>query len=384
MPLADELSRDDVLMAIADFASGAVDHRFAASDKFDFLSDDGDRFPPKAIAALATRRRTGVLPGPEEFTGGADSKCFRILRRAGFQVVPKVNLIPFQVGSRYSRKRIGDYLGTIEDTTTGDWATGYHLHRDAKASIDGWWFLLATVGEAARTGHQYRNEWISDTQLQWEGKTNSRRGQPQIDTLLSGDFPVLLFSRDRDRDDFTYHGLATPNKAEDTVPVRIEWGVAALDGSVPPLDDEVAEPDAPVYIPKAEDERVRALRIICARRGQQSFRAKLLDVFGRRCPITGCEVVDVLEAAHIRPYRGPNDNHPSNGLLLRSDVHTLFDLNLIGIEPSTLIVRVDAAVNRSPYDCIDGIKLLDHPRLSQAALLERWQHFLNAHAKEVD
>jgi len=48
----------------------------------------------------------------------------------------------------------------------------------------------------------------------------------------------------------------------------------------------------------------------------------------------------VLEAAHIKPYRGKTDSHLENGLLLRADLHTLFDLNLIGVEPDTLTVRV--------------------------------------------
>ena len=106
-----------------------------------------------------------------------------------------------------------------------------------------------------------------------------------------------------------------------------------------------------------------------ARRGQQEFRLALLNAFGRRCVISGCDVVGVLEAAHIRPYRGTNDNHPSNGLLLRSDIHTLFDLNLLGIEPVTLIVRVHPSVRRVPYDRFDGMKLPDSPRLSHDALL---------------
>ena len=59
-----------------------------------------------------------------------------------------------------------------------------------------------------------------------------------------------------------------------------------------------------------------------------------------RCMVSGCQLVDLLEAAHIRPYRGENDNHPSNGLLLRADLHTLFDLDLLGIDPETLLVRL--------------------------------------------
>ena len=47
-----------------------------------------------------------------------------------------------------------------------------------------------------------------------------------------------------------------------------------------------------------------------------------------KCAVTGCDVPDVLQAAHIFPYMGPETNHPSNGLL-RADIHTLFDLGLI-------------------------------------------------------
>ncbi len=57
--------------------------------------------------------------------------------------------------------------------------------------------------------------------------------------------------------------------------------------------------------------------------------------YEHRCVVTGCTVIAVLEAAHIRPYRRPEDNDVKNGLLLRADIHTLFDLNLLGIEPGT-------------------------------------------------
>jgi hypothetical protein len=51
-------------------------------------------------------------------------------------------------------------------------------------------------------------------------------------------------------------------------------------------------------------------------------------------------VAAVLEAAHIDPYRGEGNNHPGNGLLLRADIHTLFDLNLLGIEPNHLRIEL--------------------------------------------
>jgi putative restriction endonuclease len=90
-----------------------------------------------------------------------------------------------------------------------------------------------------------------------------------------------------------------------------------------------------------EDERIRTFQLINQRRGQQGFRRSLLDAYGRRCSVTGYEAVETLEAAHIVPYRGPVTNHPSNGILLRADMHTLFDLNLIAVDydSRTLLLR---------------------------------------------
>jgi len=56
--------------------------------------------------------------------------------------------------------------------------------------------------------------------------------------------------------------------------------------------------------------------------------------------LTECSVTKAIEACHINPYRGPEDNHPENGLLLRKDLHALFDNNLIGIHPDTLIIHL--------------------------------------------
>jgi hypothetical protein len=56
--------------------------------------------------------------------------------------------------------------------------------------------------------------------------------------------------------------------------------------------------------------------------------------------VTGCEVLAVLEAAHLKPYRREEDNHPANGVLLRADIHTVFDLDLLGIKPATMRIEL--------------------------------------------
>lgn len=81
------------------------------------------------------------------------------------------------------------------------------------------------------------------------------------------------------------------------------------------------------------DSRVRVMRAIAERRGQPVFRARLLEVYGGRCAITGTSAAEVLEAAHVLPYRGEHTNRIDNGLLLRADLHTLFDCLLLWVTP---------------------------------------------------
>ena len=82
----------------------------------------------------------------------------------------------------------------------------------------------------------------------------------------------------------------------------------------------------------SRDGRQKTLASIVRRRGRSAFRQALLEAYARRCAISGCSLTDVLEAAHIVPYNGPQTDHICNGLLLRSDLHTLFDLRKLAIE----------------------------------------------------
>lgn len=105
------------------------------------------------------------------------------------------------------------------------------------------------------------------------------------------------------------------------------------------------------------DARRRVASSIVIRRGQQGFRQSLISAYTGKCAITGCSVIDVLEAAHIYPYRGEQTNHISNGILLRADIHTLFDLGLLRINAVTLTVEMDNRIAHSEYEEIDGKKI---------------------------
>ena len=70
-----------------------------------------------------------------------------------------------------------------------------------------------------------------------------------------------------------------------------------------------------------------------ARLGQGAFRVLVTEAYHKRCAITGERTLPVLEAAHIRPFASEGPNRVSNGLLLRSDLHILFDRGYVTVTP---------------------------------------------------
>lgn len=80
-----------------------------------------------------------------------------------------------------------------------------------------------------------------------------------------------------------------------------------------------------------EGPRYGAEYLTRARLGQGAFRVLVTDAYQRRCAITGEKTLPVLEAAHIQPFAEHGPHLVANGLLLRSDLHTLFDQGYITV-----------------------------------------------------
>lgn len=145
-----------------------------------------------------------------------------------------------------------------------------------------------------------------------------------------------------------------------------------------PTGIPIAFGNLPDYETLASDTRAVVIRAIRARQGRAQFRGSLRQRYGDACMITGCSTIDVVEAAHISPYRGTTDNHPDNGLLLRADLHTLFDLDLLALDPISLVVHVHPRVRDRGYGEIEGLVLRtgDRGRPSEKALRERWVRYV--------
>ena len=110
--------------------------------------------------------------------------------------------------------------------------------------------------------------------------------------------------------------------AHDEVEGRALWNAVqdALRGA---RVDAIAEPAA----------RFGEPTLVLPRLGQGSFRVVVTDAYARRCAVTKERTLPVLDAAHIRPYADGGEHRIDNGLLLRRDLHTLFDLGYLTVTP---------------------------------------------------
>lgn len=160
-----------------------------------------------------------------------------------------------------------------------------------------------------------------------------------------------------------------------------KWNLEKVRAGVIALVEAEAQAWITREIPPIENEcdaRLRTMQSIVLRQGQLSFRNELLEAYEQQCAITGCKVLEVLEAAHIKPYMGDHTNRVDNGLLLRSDLHALFDRRLIWIAPD-FTIQMAPNLKNTEYANLQG-QMLHLPK--EANKHPKKEH-LDSHAQEA-
>jgi len=270
-------------------------------------------------------------------------------------------------GARYWR--VADAISALGGATLSEveaWDTARHPEEplgNARADLE-----HLTVNAPSRVHYDYgRTNWRSDS-----GHPRDRLfklvdpGPPKRTRYVP--FTPAVHGHVDLRKNADGKWVVVPLASDDQARAQAD-GEAAAFMAAPPLDSE-------------HDARVWAMRTVAQRRGQPLFRARMLDAYGSRCAISGCTAVEVLEAAHLLPYRGEHTNRVDNGLLLRADLHTLFDCHLIWITPEhtvavapSLLATDYAALHgqilnlpTSPADRPNPAHLAEHAQRCQARL----------------
>lgn len=134
-------------------------------------------------------------------------------------------------------------------------------------------------------------------------------------------------------------------------------------------------------IPDSDRPRYGTPRLSAPRLGQGAFHVVVMDAYKRHCAITGESTLPTLEAAHILPFAEQGENTASNGMLMRSDFHKLFDVGLVTVTPD-LRIEVSSRIkeewfNGKAYYRLHGKQLRSIPdelALRPSVELLRWHN----------
>lgn len=119
------------------------------------------------------------------------------------------------------------------------------------------------------------------------------------------------------------------------------------------------------------------LRTVKTRVGQPAFRKMLFEKFGYVCAFTGPQQDGALEAAHLYQYADEGKHHEDGGLFLRRNVHPLFDLGLLAINPTTLQIDVDSSIAKfEGYAVLDSKKMqVEVSDTARGWIAQHWEQF---------
>jgi hypothetical protein len=380
------LTREHVLRALAELDAGAA-HSFGEPTGYELLHE-GKRYPPKAAVGLAYRHLAGRILRPDEFSGGeAPGQANHVLRQLGFTVVEKrreVGDAPGEAIGREYDRRMGMWSNLLQAGGPASVAPARLRDLSIYGGAQGIWVDKARTGDlnparggvtvaVLHTGQSYADDLAEDCILYHYPRTRRPSGRDAAEveaTKAAGRLRLPLFV-------ITY---PAPNAGSRDV--RLGW--------VEDWDDEARTfligfgerpPDREVTSPAEEgafrlvDESARPIREVPTRPGQQRFKFRVLQRYGPRCAVCGLDVLDLLDAAHLRPKQERGTDDPRNGLIFCPTHHRAFDAGLFAIEPETTRITIREGIADPhrlglSYPSLDHLKDRPHPE----ALRWAWDH----------
>lgn len=263
-----------------------------------------------------------------------ENKRYRLPERASSKLA---------IGKTYSRGEL-KALFDVRDASINNGTFHVKPYRSV-------WLFMTENKTPDRT--QYQDALVGD-ELRMEGQTEGKTDR-LIREHVSLGLELLLFYRKSKKEHphgaFVYEGPFRYVSHEGARPTRFILQRERLATAVHAAKTGAAfDPD------NLEDARKRAQAEVVRRPEQDMFRRALLSAY-RKCAVTWCEVAVALDAAHIMPYRGEHTDHVKNGLLLRADIHRLFDERLLAVDTETMTVRIAKSLTGTIYQELEGRKL---------------------------
>jgi putative restriction endonuclease len=321
-------------------AAFLAQHEFEPARRY-FLEYEGALFDAKAVINVAYRYQYGHLAN--EVIRGGEKHSNRLIRNLGLRIVDGR---PTTVeGELAWRLAIWKHLQTVENPSQ----VSPQILRDfgAYGGGQGIWVDSSrtsaicsggiTVG-VLHTGIHYPDHMGDESALYYYPNTE-RRGDRDASEIFATKraarlkLPIFI--------------IAKPTRNATARAVRLAWVEGWADETEQFLINyHAAAPESILDRDTSDNEpfqltgnrRRRVERAIHVRPEQARFKLQIIQRYGSRCPLTGIEVPQMIEAAHLRPVPDNGSNDPRNGIPLSASLHRAFDANLFAFHPDTLEV----------------------------------------------
>ncbi len=243
-----------------------------------------------------------------------------------------------------------EYLSEIKPDEVNFWRPGSQLNFRAIAQGAPFLFKLHSPLNYIVGGGFFVSHTFLPLSLAWEVFQEKNGTYGQLDLLKT----INSLRADKERDPVIGCTVLTDPfffEKDDWIEAPTDWKPNIVSGKRYSTDNRIGqdlwrevELRLPRYrhtVDRSKDdflvmesrERYGAEQLVRSRLGQGGFRVLVTDAYQRRCAVTSERTLPVLQASHIKPYGESGPHRISNGLLLRSDVHILFDRGYMTVTP---------------------------------------------------
>ena len=194
------------------------------------------------------------------------------------------------------------------------------------------------------------------------GKRKTENGNKRLMNNLVDGVPVAVLVQQADGSYLNY-GLAYVERYDSLTNIFTLHGPVSAEAdnkdfcSVIPFEQLTPKEREVFYDADAGDQRKRVVAEQIRRERQGEFRRMLMEAYSGTCAATGVDVPEVLQAAHIDPYRGKHSQVTVNGMLLRSDIHQLYDSHLLTVRPESNLIVVSKRLQPTFYGQFEGQRI---------------------------
>ncbi|PWD98781.1 HNH endonuclease [Marinilabilia rubra] len=279
-----------------------------------------------------------------------------------------------KLGNRYSKTDLANKLDQESLKTSREGL--YHSKNDNST------LFFVTLKKQGKEDRLHYNDFFEGEFFHWDSQTTQHINSPKIQEIVNGERTVHLFTRIEEKikgktQPYVYCGRLQYEQYEEGTSNPVHIVFRSLDYEDNTLNEDLREIYLwkPNKVGKSTQSRIDKSKVVSEERkrnyskpdetarkglitsrvGQGYYRQQIIEKWGGVCPVTKCDILEILIASHIVPWNESSDEErldPENGILLAPHIDALFDKHLISFEDDGTIV-ISNKIQKHNYEALN-------------------------------